>query len=218
MVNDLKVIANLPDELVQTIRQRLSEADGFLDPKSLLGKIRDVIEDSNAEEAVRKALQALAPIDVERLLRSLDDELQKESSPFDQETVDGLKRVLPELIKPYPGLVRFRKAERLSKVTGNELESVELICDLRPVFDEGREAIEGMMPYTRMRVITTGADGLPKSFEAELTRLQVETLAEKANKAKEKLDVLSKSVQTWIPGGLPDLPLTRAPRKDSKDA
>jgi hypothetical protein len=218
MARDLKVIASLPDEQVNELHRRLAEAKGFLDPKTLLATLREVLEDSNVIAVVRTALRAFTSIDVERMLEGLEASRENKNFPFDQETFERLKRVLPKLITDYPGWVRFKKAERLATVTGNELESVEIICDLRPIFDEKREKLEGMIPYTRLRVIATGTDGLPKSFEAELSRQQVEILAEKANKAKEKLAVLSESIQSWIPGGLPDLPLTRIPRKDSKDA
>ena len=79
------------------------------------------------------------------------------------------------------------------------------------------EVLKGMMPYTRLHIVATGEDGLPKPFEAELTYQQVIDLAEKAEKAKSKLKVLRQSVETWLPGCLPDLPLTRTPSKESSD-
>jgi len=129
-----------------------------------------------------------------------------------------LGEILPNLIQPYPAMARFEKAERLANLTGQELESMELICDLRPIFDEDRKQIEGMMPYTRLHIVATGADGLPKSFEAELTHQQVIDLRKKGEKAESKLAVLRKSVESWLPGRLPDLPLTRVVRKESSDA
>ena len=217
MMNDLKTVASIDDDQVWTISQRLSQAQGFLDPATLLATIREAIDDLNAAEALQRVLRAFTPSDIEQLIQGLEKQKAREDFPFEQENFNRLKKALQELIKPYPGLVRYRKAERLAKVTGDELESVELICDLRPIFDENRVKIEGVIPYTRLRVITTGADGLPKSFEAELTRQEVDDLAEKANNAKQKLDILYRRVQDWLPGGLPDLPQFRMSRKDSKD-
>ena len=119
---------------------------------------------------------------------------------------------------PTFSLVSFIRI-RLATLTGQKLESIELICDLRPIFDKLRKHLEGMMPYTRLRVVATGADGLPDAFETELTRQQVHDLAEQVSKAAQKLDVLASAIETeWLPGGLPDLPLTRAPRKGPSDA
>lgn len=218
VVNDLKAIAGLSDEQVAAIGQRLQEATGFLDPKSLLATIREAAEDPKAAEAVRRALHSLSPSGIEHMVASLEEKQKDEKFPIDQETLGRLKQVLSELIQPYPALARFEKAERLARVTGQQLETVELICDLRPIFDENRENLEGMMPYTRLHIVVTGEDGLPKPFEAELTYKDVADLADKAGKAKSKLDVLRQSIETWLPGCLPDLPLTRVPRKESSDA
>lgn len=217
MIRDLKVIAELSDDKLPLLRQKLFEIGGFLDPKTLLVQIREIVEDPNMAESIRRALRVLTSNDVEPLLISIEKNREEKRSLIDQNAIDRLKYILPELIQPYPGWVRYRKAESLSRVTGNELESIELICDLRPIFDESRKTIEGLMPYTRLRVVVTGSDGLPNSFEAELTRQQVDDLAEKTNKAKEKLELLSKSIQEWVPDGLPDLPLTRILRKETKD-
>ena len=45
MVQDLKAIAGLGDDEVEALRHRLSETEGFLDPKTLLATIREVIGD-----------------------------------------------------------------------------------------------------------------------------------------------------------------------------
>ena len=219
MLADLKGIADLKDEQIDTLRKRLSQAKGFLDPKSLRAIIREVIDDDKKVESVLRALRNLGPKSVERLLRDLSEQGHKDKDyPLDEAVLVKLRHKLPALIQPYPALSRFEKAERLAKVTGQELESVELICDLRPIFDEDRKHVEGLMPYTNLRIVATGADGLPKSFEAQLTRQQVHDLADKVSKAKVKLDVLHEDVEKWIQGGLPDLPLTRVPRKESSDA
>lgn len=218
MVDDLKAVAGLSDDQASEIRQHLAKADLFLSPRTLLAAIRKVIQDPKLSEAVRRAIQNLNPSQTKRIISGLEQNLGDKGFPFDQATFDRLKQVLGELIQTYPALARFQKAERLAKTTGQQLETVELICDLRPIFNENREEVEGMMPYTRLRIVATGEDGLPKSFEAELTHQQVLDLAEKAGKAKSKLDVLRRSVETWLPGGLPDLPLTRIPRKESSDA
>ena len=216
---DLKLIANLPEERVDALRQRVLEARGFLDPKALTAIIHEVVRDENAAGSIQRALRNVSPENVKQLLSALSEKhREKKEFPLDEGNLERLRQILPRLIQPYPALMRFNKAARLAKLTGQQLESIELICDLRPIFDEDRRQIEGMMPYTRLRVVATGADGLPKSFEAELTQQQVHDLAEKASKAKVKLDVLRDSVQKWVPSGLPDVPMTRVPRKESSDA
>ena len=55
--------------------------------------------------------------------------------------------------------------------------------------------------------------GLPE-IEKEQAKID---LQEKASKAQHKLEVLHQTVETWLPERLPNLPLTRIPRKESND-
>jgi len=217
LVEDLKAIIGLSDEKLAELHKHLTEAEGFLDPRALLATIRRVVEDANAAEAVRRIIINIGPSEVERMVTVLEEGREEKDFPFDQAKLERLKQILKNLIWPYPSLARFRKAERLAKITGQQLETVELICDIRPIFDESRKNVEGMMPYTRLHIVATGEDGLPNAFEVELTHQQVIDLAEKAGKAKSKLEALRQSIENWLPGGLPDLPLTRIPRKESSD-
>jgi len=217
MVKDLKAIIGLSDGKLAELHKHFNEAKGFLDPKALLATIQKVVEDSNAAEAVQRVLINIGPYQVERIVTILKEGQKEEDFPFDQAKLKRLKQILKNLIRPYPALARFEKAERLAKITGQQLETVEMICDLRPIFDESRKNVEGMMPYTRLHIVATGEDGLPKPFEVELTHQQVIDLGEKAGKAKSKLEALRQSIEKWLPGGLPDLLLTRIPRKESSD-
>ena len=219
MLADLKAVSTLSDDEANTLRERLSRVKGFLDPKTLAAEVRRVIKVEGTARSVQTTLQNLDPKDTKRLVENLAERGKQEKDfLLNKAELARLGEILPNLIQPYPALNRFEKAERLAKLTGQELESIELICDLRPIFDEDRKQIEGMMPYTRLHIVATGADGLPKSFEAELTHQQVIDLREKTAKAESKLVVLRKSIESWLPGRLPDLPLTRVTRKESSDA
>ena len=81
------------------------------------------------------------------------------------------------VIKPYPGLHRQAKAQKLSEATGLRLEHLEIICDLRPVFDDERESVEGVIPYT---IVCLGSDGLPVAMETILSQADVGESPEKA--------------------------------------
>jgi len=217
LLDDLKTIIGLSEGKLTGLQKHLTEAKGFLDLKAMRATIQKVIEDSNAAEAVWRILRNIGPSQVERMVTALEEGREEEGFPFDEAQLECLKQILKDLIRPYPALARFRKAERLAKITGQQLETVELICDLRPIFDESRKNVEGMMPYTRLHIVATGEDELPKPFEVELTHQQVINLVEKAEKAKSKLEALRQSIETWLPDGLPDMPLTRIHRKESSD-
>ncbi len=219
MMADLKAVSTLSEDEVTSLCERLSQVKGFLDPKTLATEIRRVIKVEGTARSVLATLRSLEPEYTRRLVEGLTERGKHDTNfPLNEAELDRLGEILQKLIQPYPALVRFEKAERLATLTGQQLESIDLICDLRPIFDENRKQIEGMMPYTRLHIVATGADGFPKSFEAELTYRQVNDLKEKAEKANIKLDVLHKSVERWLPEGSPDLPLTRVTRKESSDA
>ncbi len=215
---DLKAVASLSDEHTKAVHQRLMRAKGFLSPARMLAEIREVIDDDSKAISVQSAIRNLTPKGVEPLLEALAKPGDDASTPLGKNTLEKLRHRLRLLVHSYDSLARFQKAERLATLTAEEVESIELICDLRPIFDESRKEVEGMMPYTRLRLVVTGVDGLPKAVEAELTHQQVQDLADKAAKATAKLDVLRRNVENWLPDGLPDLPLTRVPRKESTDA
>jgi len=217
-LDDLKVVAGLTAEQISNIRVRLEAATGFLDPNMLTAVVREVVSDDAVARAVHRILRNIKPINVQHLLNALSSRLSQADAPFDQTTLKGLQDSLSILVQPYPAMERFAKAERLSDATGQQLECLDLICDLRPIFDERRERLEGMMPYTRLVVVATGTDGLPNSFEAELTHEQVIDLVDKATKARIKLELLRTSIESWLPDGLPDVAMTRVSRRESTDA
>lgn len=217
LIDDLKAIATLPDELIGALRERLTKADGFLAPAALRALVLDAVQAERGADAVQRVLRNLDSSSLKKLLAALNEEREEKDFPFDQATFDRLKQNLTKLIQTYPALARFKKAERLAKIVGHPLEAIEFICDLRPIFDDDRKHVEGLMPYTRLCVIATGDDGLPKSFEVQMTNQQVIDLAEKAEKAMHKLETLRASIETWLPNSLPDLSLTRIRAKESND-
>lgn len=213
MIADLELIGDLTVEQIDRLTDNLREATGFLGPKSLKERIDSVISDDKTAKAVLRTLQHFDPDDVEPTMRKLDHARQSGNADgLDDAKVVNVRKNLSKLIAIYPALSRYEKAEWLSKLTGQQLNTANLICDLRPIFDVSGTVIEGMVPYTRLRLVTTGADGLPREFEAELSVKQVYELFDSAKKAKTKLATLLASVDEWIPNGSPDLPATRVPK------
>ncbi len=168
--NDLKAIIDLSDELLDKLYKHLSEAQGFLNPKALLATIQTIVENPDVAKAVQRIIINVRPSQVGQMVTFLEEKSKENGFPFDQAQLKRLNQILKNLIRPYPSLSRFLKAEHLANITGQQLEAVELICDVRPIFDESRKNVEGMMPYTRLHIVATGEDGLPNAFEVELTR------------------------------------------------
>ena len=120
-----------------------------------------------------------------KALRLQDDEQQ-----VNDEHKLIVHRLLATLIRPYPALLRQAKAERLADAVNLRAEAVDLICDLRPVFDDERCRIEGLIPMTTIKIVASGVDRFPISFEAVLSARDVLTLQKKVQDAVDKLNKL----------------------------
>ena len=207
-MGDLRKVGDLSDQQIQGLCETLGKEKGFLGTEGLKPIVIKVLGKSEITEAVVRVLWNVEPDDLSSVLRHLQSDI-KEKDQF-----EALKTRLIQLVKACPALERYRKAQRLAGATGYQLEDVQIICDLRPIFDEKREKIEGMFPTTILRVVSEGVDGLSVVNEVYLTVSQVHELAEKANSAKKKLDILKHHIQEVKPEGLPDLPSTRIPNGD----
>lgn len=95
-------------------------------------------------------------------------------------------------------MVRYRKAERLKTLTGRMAESLEIICDLRPVFDHSRSVVEGLIPVTTLRVAYQTNEG-GNSVEVQLSGDDLENLAKEVERAKQKLRTLNQHSERWVP-------------------
>jgi len=208
MLGDLKALVSIPGEQLDQIASALASAKGFLDTKALNALLRQKLQSTAAVDAVRRVV---LNIEAEKIagflatIRRLKEESDADEFPLADHDIESLEALLPRLLKPVPALRRFRKAERLAKITGQPLEDIQLICDLRPIFDEARKTIEGLMPYTTLRVVATGGDGLPRTFEAELSAQDVADLREKATKAADKLTTLREKAEEWAAQGVPEV-------------
>lgn len=215
MVEDLDAIVALPVNVIEQVADVVASAAGFLGGAELTSLLQQNLPKETPVDSVRRVILNLELANLPRLfkfLRTLCEE-ESEEFPLTEEKIGKLEALLPKLLKPAPALARFRKAELLAKITGQPLEEIQLICDLRPVFDESREQIEGLLPYTRLKIVATGGNGFPSVFEVELSAQQVADLAEKAKKATTKLKCLRERINNkWLPNGIPDIPLTREPK------
>jgi hypothetical protein len=200
LIRDAKRLLDLETEQIEAARNRLEAFDGFLDREKTEELLGQDIEDREGRSALARLIvnvgRRLSTKDwsVEKLVSQieawLDDKENQRKGLLSRDELEQLKPRLPLLLRRFPGLDRQAKAERLSHATGLPLEKIDIICDLRPVFDKDRDRVEGMIPYTTLRLVCTGVDGLPVLFEALLTERDVQQLAEASANAEKKLTKL----------------------------
>jgi hypothetical protein len=197
---DLKVLLKLQQDQLTALAQELSSFDDFLDKPTLKKIVKSFVPNEDQANILSKLILHIDEMlrkttwKLQGLFNRMKDTLQASEEEGKQlltpAEFDEIQRRMVIVIKKYSGLTRQAKAQRLSELTGLHLESVEVICDLRPVFDEERESVEGIIPYTILKVVCTGPDGLPVGLEAILSQANVEELAKKSSAALKKLDRL----------------------------
>ena len=205
MVADLRIIAEIPDEAIETIVSQLDTRDGVLNSPLLVRLLVSILPDERMATATAAALENLQPEQIPSTLLSLRQWQRmspKNAEQFPNTALDFLERKLPRLVRHYPALDRYRKGAWLSSSTGSTVTSLEVICDARPVFNERRDAIEGIVPLTMLKIVYDRQDEQTRSLEVHLTEAMLNELVDKAQKAQQKRKVLRESIENWIPHGL----------------
>ncbi len=205
LIRDAKALLDLDVEVIGSIRDELQAFRGFLDRGTIEGIVHSYVAN---EESCHRLARLIVDIDgrfratgqnvdefLSRIQEWLDDEENQRKGLLCEQEFAELRERLPLVVGPFPGRTRQAKAARLSQATGLPLEKIEIICDLRPVFDKDKESVEGMIPYTTLRIVCKGADGLPVALEAILSNDDVAQLAEASGDAKKKLARLGKLMQ-----------------------
>jgi hypothetical protein len=200
-VTDAKSVLPLSFETLNAIAADLDASTSFLDREAVHRTVSRHVADEEQARRITRLLTSFDSLEEDRnptvagVLSSIakwmaETENAGDAAPLSSAEFGRLGEQLPLLLKRYEGLVRQSKAERLSEVTGQRLESIDLICDLRPVFDGNHTCVVGVIPLTTVKLVCTGGDGLPVTTEAVLSERQVSDLARLAQDAAKKLIVL----------------------------
>lgn len=208
MIEDLLAISEIRSERIEALAVALEAEPGFPNADRLSEIVREAIDDDRQASAVVAALHHVPPQRVDQFIQTVRDWREadnKNAERFPEEALVSAEQNFRRLTRDFPALERCRKARRLGSILGNTAESLELICDLRPVFDAQRDLVEGIMPLTTMKIVYEGQDQEVRVLEVQLSRDMLAELVEKAQKAQQKLQVLERSIPTWTPNGLVDL-------------
>src|SRR5262249_110898 len=146
LIRDTKVILDLTVDQLSAIALELSTAAGFMDADALRAVLASHIQKEDQVQSLFRVISSLdnfiqspgQPSDVflSRIKEALSKIPKEMFSVFTDAEYEELRRRLPIIAKRYPAFHRFTKAKRLSEATGMLLEDVQIICDVRPVFDE----------------------------------------------------------------------------------
>jgi hypothetical protein len=206
MASDLLEVAKVSLDDVDAIATALESEIGFLNAGRLRELLAERIADEEQLDAIVRILTNLRVESVQPALEFLRKRRgDKANVPLVEDSaLQDVEAKLPKLVRDYPALRRYLKAGILKTATGNLAQSIHLICDLRPVFDENRERIEGLVPLTILRLSYIQQDGQAREIEVNLPRQSLAILEAELKKAQTKIAVLSQEVGSWIANGYVD--------------
>jgi len=202
LLADLIVLSQLPSESVKQLGDRLEQHSGFVSVENLS---TETFGDSEAAAAISRLLQGLVPASLSHVTamveywRQSDGDAGK-SMPDSQFAT--LKENLLLLVRHSPALMRTRKAVGLQRVTGNELMGVMFICDARPVYNNARDDIDGYVALATMKLVFQRQNSDTEEIELVLTPDEIDLLIDRAQKAKQKIDVMNTKLTSCLPNGI----------------
>jgi hypothetical protein len=194
-----KVLLEIDGKTLQSLVSDLQEYQGFLGRAGLKQLIGRHVKDVDKAESIARLIVwtdlYIRPGTTDRFFEELAAWQAGSEENHNPELLSAvelpvLQQAISVLAQPFPARARQVKAERLAEATGLLVEAIDLICDLRPVFDETRSKIEGLIPFTTLRVVAASVDKFPVAFEALLSARDVELLAKKAEDAVRKLNAI----------------------------
>jgi hypothetical protein len=193
LVEDIKAFLKFDESSIQAVCSELSSEQGFLSGKKFRSALAEMEIAEEQGEVIYRIIRWADKLrrtgfldNAWRMLQSVTSEDAPDPTFSEDEVAQAKDRIL-RLFASAPSLERQAKAVELSSATGQRLQEMKLICDLRPVFNKERNQIEGVLPITTIRLVCEGADGLPLSFDAVMSEVDVDQLFEIASYAKQKL-------------------------------
>ncbi len=216
VVEVAKVVLGVPEATLEGIAAELAAVNGYLSDAGRKAILLRALGDEKTAAQFERLLD-LADVFVrdrgriDGLLSVLEDwqtGTDNQKQPIlSTDELSELRRLLPLIVMPYPARQRQAKAARLAVATGLRAETVDLVCDIRPVFDDSRTTVEGVIPFTTLKVVANGVDRFPVSFEAILSASDVLALLKKVEFAVAKLNALGRLAErTELP--VPSVDLT----------
>ena len=198
--SDLNRIVNLPEEEFRNLADAFDAHPNFLTPSgvALLAKKTVTAEADPFANSLNRLYLSMrsAQEPEEEALEGLCAAVAKQSTEFPPEKIGVLKLRVQRLLLTPLGLKRQQKAETLAEATGADLNEVNIICDIRPVFDNDRKKIEGAVVISTLTLEISELDGKLTSVECRLTESQVDDLCKVAINAKQKLAAVKDMLAT----------------------
>lgn len=199
-ISDVKRILQIDNAHLDRLEEALSQAGSFLDPNTLSRVVDDALDGNEASSDISNTIWHLSQVlhsadeQPEAAAAQLNEAIVNSSAEISEDEGRWLGERIQKLAVQPAGFARQRKAQRLSEATGAELVDLQIISDIRPVFNEDRSDIEGAVPVTTLRLDIAESAGCPSTIQVHLTEQQLADLLMKAESARKKIGVIKKAL------------------------
>jgi hypothetical protein len=176
-LDDAQDILKLDEGAYLRLATQLANADTFLSRPDLEAAVAAVLGEGS--DRIASIIYRLADIvhdadmDVTKAMDALSKAIEEKAEALEPQQRRTLTERLRKLIAEPAGLAKQFKAQQLVGATGAELDDFRIICDIRPIFDQRHERIDGAIPLATLHLEYTTADGDSAVVELRVTEKQI---------------------------------------------
>lgn len=193
-LRDAQCILAIDEDAYLRLATRLAQSDAFLSRPDLAAIVAEVLgEGSDRIASIVYRLGGIiheADMDAMEAANVLGEAIEEKAEslkPQDRRTLlDRIRKLVAEPV----GIVKQYKARQLVDAIGAELDTFQIICDIRPIFDDKRERIDGAIPLAVLRLEYSKPDGETDVVELRVTERLLERLGDRIKDASLKLRLI----------------------------
>jgi hypothetical protein len=193
-LDDVKQIIDLDEDAYLRLATQLAKSDSFLSRSDLAAIVSECL--GEATERITSIIFRIggivhdADMDATDAMDALAKAIEEKAEGLDIQVRRKLTDRLRKLVAEPIGIAKQYKARKLVDAIGAELDSFRIICDIRPIFDQSRERIDGAIPLTVLRLDYSKPDGESAVVEVRVTEKQLAQFEEKIAAATLKLRII----------------------------
>ncbi len=209
-LEDAQLILNLDEDAYLRLATQLAKADDFLSRPDVDKIVHESLgADSDRIAAVIFRTAGIihdSGMDSKDAMKEFANAIEGNATGLELNQRMLLIERLKRLAAEPSGLAKQFKARQLVEALGAELEDFRIICDIRPVFDQNRERVDGAIPISILRLEYSAVDGDSSVVELHVTEKQISQLTEKLADAKRKIVM----IKEFLSNHLLPMPNTKA--------
>lgn len=184
----------MPCERLTTVLEEIARADSYNTIESIVNSTIETDEIA----LVLRLVELFTTTEINGFmdwlteLRASSDVLLREFPEEDWKNFQERFQIIQQFI-PVRCIASHAKHENLQTVLGNQFQDVDIICDVRPIFNDTRDFVEDVIPVTTLKIRYRNQLEEVQVLEVVLSKENIDTLEEKIRIANKKWNVLRNS-------------------------